>query len=260
MCGGDRMVVTERENEVLLFEQHEHARVCGELAEAWREDFFQGIEWRDSVIYAIHEHDNGWIELDKSPLLNETNNLPFSFIDYPLAPKLKAYKSCIDRVVKKDLYAGLLCSLQYSSFFEKYSNGRGEDFLSYEQKRQKQLKQKLSLDNSQEETLAFHFQLLQFCDHLSLYLCMNEPGVNKENEMIWFRKGFSQRFQFNQRERMIAQWIDQKTVALHSFPFKQEITVKLPYKIISKRDMDDLQRAYAKQTTEYRIVTIVGRT
>ncbi|OIJ18959.1 hypothetical protein BKP45_14625 [Anaerobacillus alkalidiazotrophicus] len=252
------MVVTEREHEVLLFEQHEHAKVCGELAEAWCEEYFIGKRKRKSVIYAIYEHDNGWIELDESPLINRERKIPFSFIDYPLTPKIKAYKKGIDIIEKKDRYAALICSLHYASFFERYTNGRGEDFLSLERDRQKKLKEKLHIHKLEEEELLFHYYLLQFCDNLSLYLCMNEPGVDKKNELIWFRKGFSQRFAFNNKKRIVAHWLDKNTVSLTDFPFSKELTVSLKYKCIQKSQMSNLQVEYKHQKSRQRKITIVG--
>nr|WP_253735858.1 DUF3891 family protein [Paenibacillus sp. FJAT-26967] len=30
-----------------------------------------------------------------------------------------------------------------------------------------------------------HFKLLKLCDELSLYVCLNEPGVSKDEEHPW---------------------------------------------------------------------------
>lgn len=248
------LVVIERGEDILLFEQHEHAKTCGQLASLWRKDYFYGLDRRNSVIYAIYEHDNGWIELDEKPLLNMETLLPYSFIDYPLKPKLEAYTTCIDRIAKRDHYAALLCSLHYTSFFENYTNGRGEDFLTKERKRQKLLKKGLEVD---EESLEFHYNLLQFCDNLSLYLCMNEPGVTKKDEFLWFRKGFFQKFSYNDRRKLIAHWLDDKTVSLSDFPFEKEVCISVNYKIIKKNRVGYLQEDYENTKIKQRVVTIV---
>ncbi|MFN7252757.1 MAG: DUF3891 family protein [Anaerobacillus sp.] len=248
------MVVTERENEILLFEQHEHARVCGEFAKQWRDDYFSGHDNRKSVTYAIFEHDNGWIELDQQPLLNKETLLPYSFIDYPLKPKLAAYTNCINRVEKEDDYAALICSLHYTSFFEGYANGRGAEFITQERLRQEKLRRRLKIN---KESLLFHYNLLQFCDNLSLYLCLNEPGVDKENEFFWFREGFSQTFSYNSQKRLMAKWLNKDTVSLSDFPFKEEITVTLNYKAIPKKRICHLQEEYDTKAMQQRIVKLV---
>lgn len=248
------LVVTEIEDHILLFEQHEHARVCGEFAEAWKEEYFVGEENKASVIYAIYEHDNGWIELDRYPLLNRKTLVPYSFINYPLGEKLQAYTNGINRVEQQDNYAALICSLHYTSFFEGYTNGRGEDFLTQERERQEKFRQQLTINN---ESLLFHYRLLQFCDNLSLYLCMNEPGVDKQNEFVWFRRGFAQKFPYNNQRKIIAHWLDKETVSLTDFPFKNEITVTLNYKKVKKSNVLNLQQEYEQKPLEQRVVTIV---
>ncbi|MCT8137946.1 DUF3891 family protein [Anaerobacillus sp. CMMVII] len=249
------MVVTERRDEILLFEQHEHAKVCGEFAQAWKDEYFDGNEKRESVLYAIYEHDNGWIELDQRPLLNKETKLPHSFIDYPLSPKLEAYTKGINYIEQHDEYAALICSLHYASFFERYTNGRGEVFLAQERKRQRKLLQVLTVE---KETLQFHYDLLQFCDNLSLYLCMNEPGVDKKNEFSWFKRGFQQRFHFNQKRRIIAHWLDKNTVSVEDFPFSCELTVSMGYKKIKKNRILSLEKEYEAAENQQRVITLVG--
>ncbi|WP_161568286.1 DUF3891 family protein [Anaerobacillus alkaliphilus] len=248
------MVVTEKDGEILLFEQHEHARVCGELARLWRDDYFIGHKYKDSVIYAIDEHDNGWIELDQYPLVNEETKLPYSFVDYPLTPKLEAYVNGINRIAECDPYAGLICSLHYASFFEHYTNGRGQDFLCQERRRQNKLRQYVSVNFA---SLKFHYDLLQFCDNLSLYLCMNDPGVNKEEEFSWFRRGFSQVFPYNNHQKIIAHWLDRETVSVTAFPFCREVTVSLDYKTIRRSQLPSLQYQYEHSEVKQRVVTLV---
>ena len=253
---GDDMVVTENHDEILLFEQHEHAKACGEFAKAWRDDYFIGDKKREKVIYAIYEHDNGWIQLDDQPILNKQTQIPYSFSNYPLKSKLKAYTNGINRIEKEDDYAALICSLHYASFFEGYTNGRGEGFLRQERRRQQNLIEKLNI-NTEDEEFRFHYNLLQFCDNLSLYLCMNRPGVDKKNEMIWFRNGFSQKFHFNNERTIIAHWLDEETITLTDFPFKQEVSVSIHYKSIKKRCLSNLQEEYERQQLQQRTVTII---
>ncbi|OIJ12783.1 hypothetical protein BKP35_09385 [Anaerobacillus arseniciselenatis] len=251
------MVVTENDKEkILLFEQHEHAKACGDFAEAWRDEYFIEKKKRDEVVYAIVEHDNGWIELDEKPSLNKKTQMPYSFINYPLKPKLKAYTNGINRVEDIDNYAALLCSLHFSSFFEGYTNGRGEGFLKQERRRQQRLMEKLNI-NKKDRALQFHYELLQFCDNLSLYLCMNTPGVAKKNEVNWFRSGFSQKFAFNQYQTISAHWLDEATVALSDFPFKNEVTVSINYKAIKKNHLINLPIEYEQLPVHQRTVSIV---
>lgn len=62
----------------LLISQVEHARISGELARNWREDF------TSDVIEAIAHHDDGWGPWEAEPKLNPEFGAPFSFLEMPV--------------------------------------------------------------------------------------------------------------------------------------------------------------------------------
>ena len=67
-----------------------------------------------------------------------------------------------------------------------------------------------------------HYRLLKFCDELSLYVCMNKPGVEKEDEIDLFKDGFEGTEMFNSKEEkpIQAEWIDEETIRITRFHFK----------------------------------------
>src|SRR5829696_2860897 len=82
------MIVRERPDSFLLFGQHEHAGMAGELARRWG----GGPEPFGSTVYAVANHDLAWREPDREVLWNEEKDRPYSFMDYPLRLKLPAQK------------------------------------------------------------------------------------------------------------------------------------------------------------------------
>src|SRR5215204_1592180 len=106
------MIVRERPDSFLLFEQHEHALIAGEFALRWREK----PRPFESAVYAIANHDLAWREADREVLWNEEKDRPYSFVDYPLDLKLPAQRRGIDLVADHDPYAGCLCSMHYARF------------------------------------------------------------------------------------------------------------------------------------------------
>jgi hypothetical protein len=66
----------------LLISQVEHARVSGELALQWRE------EYSDDVVNAIAHHDDGWAAWEAQPKLNPELGAPFSFLEMPVPAAL----------------------------------------------------------------------------------------------------------------------------------------------------------------------------
>jgi hypothetical protein len=73
------MIVRERPDSFLLFGQHEHALMAGELARRWG----RSPEPFGSTVYAVANHDVAWREPDREVLWNEEKDRPYSFMDYP---------------------------------------------------------------------------------------------------------------------------------------------------------------------------------
>ncbi|GEL78290.1 DUF3891 family protein [Tenuibacillus multivorans] len=242
------MIVTNYNQKIQLFKQYDHSKVSGSFVPYWR---------NDEVQLAITEHDRAWIPLDQKPIWNEDKDQPHSFMDYPSKPKLEAYSNGIDEVENQSAYAGYLNRKHFLSFFDKNSTDRDiSRFISREMERQKQLKQAFSKSLT-EEIIDFHFNLLQFCDDLSLYLCLNEPGTMKENEIFMFKDGFRQRFE-GLDGQMRAEWINKEQMRLDPFPFKEPFMVEIPFKEIIYSEVKEkgLRKSYQNAETSLRKVLI----
>ncbi|MBO8155598.1 MAG: DUF3891 family protein [Bacillaceae bacterium] len=239
------MIVRNKQDFFLLFKQHDHGLASGEMARYWKREFFIRPDLRREVEYATANHDRAWIPLDHLPLWNDSDQKPYSFIDYPLEEKINHYEQGIDEVQDKTNYGAVLCSMHYSSFFPKNSSQAViSSFISREISRRERIFDRMITSISDDE-VAFHFHLLQFCDDLSLYICMNEPGVQKERELSWFRDGFRQKFSFA-RNGMMAKWEDRKTISVDPFPFEEAFYVSIPFVKVLKRDIKEkgLDKAY----------------
>ena len=74
------------------------------------------------------------------------------------------------------------------------------------------------------ENAEYNFRLLQLCDDLSLFVCLNEPG---ENTFPWYRDGF----EFMSR-RLRPIWQDRQTLSLAPNPFSGPFDFTIPYEKI----------------------------
>ncbi len=251
------MIIHEREDEFIMVAQHDHAQVSRDAAEFWRDDYFFGMDKKESVVLAVQEHDRCWIEPDKEPLWNEGAQQPYSFMDYPATPKLAFYKEGINEVIQMDPYAGLLCSMHYASFLDDATSTIGKDFWNQEKQRQQFLLNKLGIEK--DKLLSFHLNLLKFCDNLSLYICLNEPGTAKTEEHYFYRNGFPQKFSFANNEPIIPEWLDKHTVSLSISPFNDKLHVSLPFKAVKKDSIkaNGLIAAYQESYIMTREVTFI---
>ncbi|MDQ1004792.1 hypothetical protein QFZ28_005332 [Neobacillus niacini] len=252
------MIILEREQSYLMVTQNDHAHIAGDIARNCKEEYFFDDTRTQEVMLAINEHDRGWIELDSSPVWNDKTEKPYSFIDYPLSLKITFYKKGLDEVEKMSKYAGLLCSLHYSSFIQDSSEPAVREFWKEEKQRQERVSRELEIEGieNQQETLMYHLDLLKFCDYLSLYICLNEPGDNKGSHPF-FRNGFPQLFSFVTDKPIVAHWRNQQTVTLSFSPLKGEMQVELPYRAVMKEHIAEYGVLQAYKDTPVSIRKIV---
>jgi hypothetical protein len=252
---GKKMIVRETKEGYILVKQHDHAHLSGQLADHWKEEFFKGKDKKEEVLYAVYQHDRGWISLDESPFWNDRDDVPYSFMDFPLVPKLVHYEFGIDKVKENNSYAALLCSLHYTALLYSASADKAGNYLSHEKQRQRKLKEQLHIHSTEkEEQLTYHFHLLQFFDRLSLYLCINEPGVRKSGEFQKYKDGFknSEYFYFTNGSKIKAEWLDTNHVSVHPFPFEKEFKVTFRYKEVTKAAIKQFGIIKAYKNTEFK--------
>jgi hypothetical protein len=233
------MIVRETPTSFFCIAQHDHGHLAGVVAEQWPSNDFASAARRAQVLLAVREHDRAWIPLDEEPQWNEQLLAPHSFQTYPIAPKVTQYQAGIDEVVVLNAYAGLLCSLHFSSFPDLANTAAGLAFLRAETQRQQQLKAELELTTPQDAAdLQFERELLRFCDNVSLYLCLNEPGSAKAVGHLWYRDGipFPDRMVPSQ-QLLQANWQGPDRVHLHPFPFSHSFPVSISYKELAKADL-----------------------
>lgn len=106
------MVVHPVNGKLCLTLQTNHARVCREMAEAWGNDRFDGVERdRESVLRATAMHDEGWTEWEKRPRIRPDNGRPYSFLEIPQVVHTEIYTRGVQLAREADPYAALLISL-----------------------------------------------------------------------------------------------------------------------------------------------------
>lgn len=109
-------------------------------------------------------------------------------------------------------------------FSEDTDDERIKAFLEREEGLQQTDRQ--ALTPAELATLDIDQKLLSFCDNVSLYLCMNKPGVPKQDEVNWFRDGFKERFSF--ADKIVGEWISTNEVRLTPSPLEGPVRLAIP--------------------------------
>jgi hypothetical protein len=214
------VIVRERPDSFVLVEQHHHGLVSGEFARHWAAQ----IPVREAALYAIENHDVGWRELDETVRWNDETGRPYSFLDYPAGPKLRAYANGLDHVQAQQPLRGV--PVQHA--LRVLRAGRAERARGLLREAEAAAPARHRGDALGEEigSLEYNFRLLQLCDDLSLFVCLNEPG---RNDYPHYRDGFG-----FMGTRLQPVWEDERRCGLDPNPFSEDFGIEVPYLIVGK--------------------------
>jgi Protein of unknown function (DUF3891) len=158
---------------VICIGQPAHAWVSGQLARAWGNERFGGVEPWEEVCLGAEQHDAGMAAADKTPTLNPETGRPRSFVEWPLTEKLALWRAAPDLVLPQSRYAALLTSLHGHALYAREDPAtRGPEidaFLAAEEERQAELLASLGADPAQ---VRRNQRLVWTWDSLSLGLCL----------------------------------------------------------------------------------------
>ena len=76
--------------------QTDHARLSAELLSLWRRDGLPDYPWREELLFAAGEHDNGWAEADSAPMVDPVGK-PYDFIDIPTEARQEIWHRGVQR-------------------------------------------------------------------------------------------------------------------------------------------------------------------
>jgi hypothetical protein len=207
-------LILQQTDPITVIRQTDHAFLAGFFAREWGNEIFTRPEPFSSFCLAAAEHDNGWQEWELAPGVDPRTFAPYSFMTVPTEEHIFLYQRGIDRMVKADLYAGLLvvshCMGLYDrsratipGYSAKYVKSQEQhvanDFV--QRLRLQQLRIKVDLRNdpatkpfTDEKLIKTNVQRLEALDRLSLYFCLGStedasiegvPVNDEGNEVDW---------------------------------------------------------------------------
>lgn len=232
------MIIREHKDSFIMIEQHHHAHISKKIINKWTDFFLNDDPLSNSVLYAIKMHDFGWDSFDRQPFWNDKVKSPFSFIDFPILPKLTLYTEGVNQVELIDPYAAALCSAHYINFLKNHSTHEVMTYINKENARIKRISS--SFPTMTKEIFNRHLALLKFADNISLYVCLNDPGVAKSEEHFFFKEGIpiSKEINPTNKDLIDAYWINDKTISLKGLPYIPSFSILLKQKKLLKKDIE----------------------
>lgn len=247
-------MILQPSDPTIVIRQTDHAFLSGFFAREWGNDSFTRPEPFTSFCLAASEHDNGWQEWELAPGVDPRTFAPYTFMTVPTEEHIPLYQRGIDRILKADLYAGILvvshCMGLYDraratipGYSAKYVKSQEQhvanDFV--QRLRLQQLRLKVDLRNNpatkpftDERLIKANVQRLEALDRLSLYFCLGAaedttieavPTDDDGGEVDWDLRP-----------------ADQNQFTLNPFPFRRD---PLEFAILARRIP---KRRYADDT------------
>lgn len=216
------MIVREISDGFVLIKQHDHALISGEFAQRWKAK----PRPLNSTLYTVSQHDRAWRPLDEEALWNEEKGRPYSFVDYPAEPKVRAYERGIDSLEAEDRYAACLCSKHYERLVRDLGRTEVEArFAESETRRQERLQSGMS--SEEVENLGRNLSFLRLCDGLSLFVCVNAAGGDD------YPPPYPEGFAFD-GETFEPVWEEERTLRLEPNPFTEPFRFDLPFRLVGR--------------------------
>jgi hypothetical protein len=113
------VIVRSAADHLLLITQPDHAGLAARFMAAWRRDDLPGSPLRDVILRATRDHDNGWVEFDRTPIVDPANGRLLDFINAPEPVRQGIWPRGVERL--RDVpYAAALVAEHALSVYEHY--------------------------------------------------------------------------------------------------------------------------------------------
>lgn len=187
-----------------VIEQTDHARACGQLAQAFGRAPFALPEPAEWLVAVVTHHDEGWAAVDAAAQASASTGLPHHLTQTPLPYLIRTSQGSPAFNERQHPFGGLLSSMHsYGLFNGRYGlsdflfiekiaaehKDAAQAMLADEVARQTRLKNTLLADPAtaawvQADNLFTHYKLLQFFDTLGLYFHMTHPSARREARFV----------------------------------------------------------------------------
>src|SRR5688500_8575773 len=113
------MIIRRLPSSLQLISQPEHAALAARIMRGWQPDHFPESSRKASILRAIEQHDNGWVEIDDALVVDDAGQL-LDFIALPDALKRETSARGIERLAS-DPYAAALVAQHRLHVYRRYT-------------------------------------------------------------------------------------------------------------------------------------------
>jgi hypothetical protein len=118
------MIVRQAGSSQLLMTQPDHAALSARIMREWRANDFGNVPRRSVILQAVEEHDNGWREVDATPLVDETTGRILDFVTAPDSIRRGVWPRGVERLAATP-YAAALVAQHAVHVYRRYRSDLG---------------------------------------------------------------------------------------------------------------------------------------
>ena len=160
------MIVQHANDRLLLITQHDHSRLSGRIMS--RCTGLAGHPRRGSILLAITEHDNGWVEEDAAPKVDTESGEIVDFVRAPVEIKHAVWPRAV-RHLSMEPWSAALVAQHAITVYDRFrvDDAWATFFADMEQLRDTMLRE----DGGRVEDLAADYAFVRLGDLISLSFC-----------------------------------------------------------------------------------------
>lgn len=154
---------------MLLITQPDHAALGARIMRSWSDGELVQSPRREEILYAVEHHDDGWLEVDVAPIVDETTGALLDFISSPVGVRRGIWPRGVAMLAARP-YAAALVAQHAVHIFRRYrEDGTWAPFFTeMEALRERHLR---AAAPATLEVLLSDYRWLRTGDILSLAFC-----------------------------------------------------------------------------------------
>lgn len=177
------MIVTKTRKEAIGVRHDDQAAFGAFLLEEWNDHSLKHDPRRRQIITATRNHNNGWVEFDRNPRLDEKTGLPVD--PKKLTPEeiYEIWMRASERFIEEDPYVALLITHHAYTLHEHTQNRKGvwEDFFVTLARRRGKIRDELGLTHNDIE---HGYSFLRMAEWFSL-MYLTKPKLGAERPVVY---------------------------------------------------------------------------
>lgn len=153
----------------MLITQPDHAALAARIIRRWQDDDLAQSPRREEILYAVEHHDDGWMDVDRAPVVDSTNGALLDFITAPESIRRGIWPRGVARLADSP-YAAALVAQHALYIYRRYRDDTAWH-LFFEEMETLRAQHLRAAAHATLEALLLDYRWVRTGDLLSLAFC-----------------------------------------------------------------------------------------